>query len=45
MDSSTWLMMANIAIWLGLGGYLCLLASNQKRLDRRIRQMELLKDE
>lgn len=45
MDSSTWLLMANAAVWLGIGGYLFLLASNQRQLDRRIRQMELLKDE
>jgi len=45
MDSSSWLLMANIAIWLGIGSYLCLLAHTQKQLDRRIRQMELLNTE
>lgn len=46
MDNSTsWLLMANIAVWLGLGGYLCMLARNQKQLDRRIRQMELQNDD
>lgn len=45
MDSSNWLLMANIAIWLGMGGYLCLLATKQKQLDKRIRQMEMLNDD
>jgi CcmD family protein len=44
MENSTWLLMANIAIWLGLGGYIGLLAANQKQIEKRIRQMELLAD-
>ncbi len=45
MDSSLWLLMANAAVWIGMGGYLCFLGANQKRLASRIRQMELLKNE
>lgn len=45
MDSSNWLLMANAAVWLGIGGYVFVLARTQKLLDRRIRHMELLKDD
>lgn len=45
MDSTQWLLMANAAIWLGIGAYLFLLARSQQNLDRRIRHMEMLGDD
>ena len=45
MDSSTWLFMANAAVWMGVGGYLFLLARNQKQIEQRIRQMELINND
>ncbi|WP_338031077.1 CcmD family protein [Desulfovibrio ferrophilus] len=44
MDYQTYLLAANIAIWLGVGGYLAFLAAQQRRLNTRIRQMEQLSD-
>ncbi len=44
MESFTWLLMANAAVWLGVGAYVFYIARTQKQLDKRIRQMELLND-
>lgn len=44
MDYQTYLLAANVAVWLGLGGYLALLGMRQKTLAARIRQMEMLQD-
>lgn len=35
-------MLANAAVWLGLGGYLFLLSVKQNRMTKRIQQMEML---
>lgn len=40
-----YLISGNIAVWLGIGGYLIYLASVQKKLDLKIRQLELSSDE
>ena len=40
MTAVTWLMAANAALWLGLGFYVAVLASSQKRLERRVAQWE-----
>ncbi|AEL79424.1 hypothetical protein Dde_4022 [Oleidesulfovibrio alaskensis G20] len=45
MDSSNWLLMANAAVWLGVGAYLFFMARTQQQLDKRIRQMELMNDD
>ncbi|MBU1001237.1 MAG: CcmD family protein [Proteobacteria bacterium] len=42
MDYQTYLLVANVAVWLGVGGYLAFLAARQRRLNTRIRQMEQL---
>jgi CcmD family protein len=42
MDNQSYLFVANVAVWLGVGGYLLFLAGNQKRLERRLAQMEAL---
>lgn len=45
MDSSNWLLMANAAVWLGVGAYVFFIARTQTQLDKRIRQMELINDD
>lgn len=42
MDYQTYLLAANVAVWLGVGGYLLLLGARQRRIELRIRQMEEL---
>lgn len=42
MTSLSWLLAANIAVWIGLGGYLTCLALTQRRIEQRLRSMELL---
>jgi len=41
MDNTGYLMAANVVIWLGVGGYLLFLAGRQKRLELRLRRMEV----
>lgn len=45
MDSYEWILYAGMAVWIGLGLYLCLLARKQAALSRRIRQMNALMEE
>lgn len=45
MQSSQWLLYANAAVWLGVGAYLFFIARAQQRLERRLRQMEMLQDD
>lgn len=42
MNSYEWIMYAGMAIWSGLGLYICLLARRQANLAKRIAQMALL---
>lgn len=35
-----WVMWASAAVWLGLGGYMCVLMGRQSRLAARIRVLE-----
>ncbi len=44
MDYQTYLLAANVAVWLGIGGYLLLLGARQRRIETRIRQMEQLRN-
>ncbi|NLY41420.1 MAG: CcmD family protein [Desulfovibrionales bacterium] len=37
-----YVFIANVCIWLGVGGYLMLLARQQKNLAQRVRQLEIL---
>ncbi len=41
----TYLIVGNIAVWLGIGGYLFYLATVQKKLDLKVRQLEISADE
>jgi CcmD family protein len=36
---------ANVAVWLGVGGYLLLLGAKQRRFETRLRQMEHIHDD
>ena len=40
MEGLSWVMYANMAVWLGVGGYLLFLARRAVALDRRLRRME-----
>lgn len=40
-----YLLIANVCIWLGVGGYLLFLARQQRVLERRVRQLEILDGE
>ena len=45
MESSNWLLMANVAVWVGLAGYLFFIARKHCELSKRVRQMELLNND
>ncbi len=45
MDSIYWLMSANIAVWLGIGAYVCFLAKSQKNIEQRLHLKEALDNE
>jgi len=40
-----YLIISNVIIWLGIGGYLFFLAMRTKKLEKKIKQMELLNNE
>jgi CcmD family protein len=39
-----YLLLANVAIWLGISGYVLFLAAKQARLEKRIKHLEFLND-
>ncbi|MFW5730103.1 MAG: CcmD family protein [Desulfonatronovibrionaceae bacterium] len=41
----TYLIVANVVVWAGLGGYVLFLALTQKKLARKVRQLEMSADE
>lgn len=45
MNSYAWVMYAGIAVWLGLGLYLCLLCRRQIALSRRISRLAALMED
>jgi CcmD family protein len=45
MGKEGYLLAANAVVWLGLCGYLAFLASRQKRLEQRLKQLETLKND
>jgi CcmD family protein len=45
MGKESYLLAANIMVWLGLCGYVAFVASRQKRLERRLKQLEALQDD
>lgn len=44
MSATTYLFIANAAVWLGVAGYLVFLASKASGLEKRVQQLELLGD-
>ncbi len=40
-----WVLGAGAAIWLGLAAYITFLLVTQRELERRVRRLELLRDE
>ncbi|WP_432737024.1 CcmD family protein [Maridesulfovibrio sp. FT414] len=45
MNSETYLLIANIAVWAVIAGYLAFIAAKGASMERRIRQMELLEND
>ncbi|WP_291320929.1 CcmD family protein [Desulfonatronospira sp.] len=41
----TYLIASNVVVWLGIGGYLFFLAVGQKKLEKKIRQLEVMHHE
>ena len=41
MTALTWLIVANAALWIGLGLYVARMAAAQKTLERRVAQWEM----
>ncbi|MCJ2162947.1 MULTISPECIES: CcmD family protein [unclassified Pseudodesulfovibrio] len=42
MSATSYIFIANVAVWLGVAGYLVFLASKSTGLEKRVRQLELL---
>ena len=40
MTALSWLMLANMALWIGLGFFVAFLALSQKKLDKRLASLE-----
>ncbi len=45
MGNEAYLFAANVAVWLGVCGYLLFLGRGQKRLATRLKQMEMMRDD
>jgi len=45
MGKEGYLMAANVVIWLGVCGYVAFVATRQKHLERRLKQLDALRDE
>ncbi len=41
----TYVILSNVVVWLGIGGYLMYLALGQKRLEKKIKQLEAISKE
>jgi len=45
MSKDLYLFAANVAVWVGLGAYVAFLAGVQKRLEKRIKRLEVRSDD
>lgn len=45
MNDASWLMYANIAVWLGIGGYLLFLGRKTARLESRLSRLSFTRTE
>jgi CcmD family protein len=43
--NTDYLFIANVAVWLGIAGYLAFLAAKSRGIAKRIDQLEMLKDD
>ena len=43
METLLYLALANVAVWLGIGGYICMLGLRQTALAKRLHALENLK--
>jgi len=44
MSSTTYLILANSSVWLGIAGYIVFLATRSANLKKRAQQIQLLED-
>lgn len=40
MSDLAWLFVAFMAVWVAIGGYLATIATRQKKLDQRLRELD-----
>jgi len=45
MGNEGYLLAANVVIWVGICGYVLFVAGRQRHLERRLKQLEALRDE
>lgn len=45
MDTAQYLLAANAAVWIGLGGYIFFLARRQAMMEQRLQHLEALDNE
>lgn len=45
MNNEIYLFVANVAVWIGIAGYLAFLGTRSVSMERRISQMEHLKND
>jgi len=45
MGKENYLLAANVVVWLGVCGYVVFVAARQKHLERRLKQLETLRND
>jgi len=45
MEKETYLFVANALVWIGVGGYLLYLSRVQARLKKRLKRLEIMRDD
>lgn len=43
MDHTSYLLAANLVVWLGIGGYAFFLSRTQHRLEQRLHHLEIMR--
>jgi CcmD family protein len=44
-ENMNYLLIANVCVWLGVAGYVLVIAMGQKKTEARINQLEILQDD
>ncbi len=44
-ETMNYLLIANVCVWLGVAGYVLIIALGQKKTEMRINQLEMLQDD